>query len=44
VVFNKFWVQDLKLLHMIQLYMGKKITKVETYKLRSEIEDEDTDN
>ena len=44
VVFNKFWVQDLKLLHMIQLYMGKKITKVETYKLRSEIEDENTDN
>lgn len=44
VVFNKFWVQDLKLLHMIQLYMGKKITKVETYKLRSEIENEDTNN
>ena len=36
-VFSKFWVQDLKLLHMVQLYMGKKITKVETYKLRSEM-------
>lgn len=42
--FNKFWVQDIKLLHMVQLYLGKKITKVETYKLRSEIENEDADN
>lgn len=42
-VFHKFWVQDLKLLHMVQLYMGKKITKVETYRLRTEIH-ENTNN
>ena len=42
-VFKKFWVQDLKLLHMVQLYMGKKITKIETYKLRTEIH-ENTNN
>ncbi len=44
IVFKKFWVQDLKLLHMVQLYMGKKIVKVETYKLRSEMENEGTNN
>ena len=42
--FQKFWVQDTKLLHMVQLYLGKKILKVETYKLRRELESEDTDN
>jgi len=36
-VFQKFWVSDTKLLHMIQLYLGKKILQVETYKLRSEL-------
>jgi len=36
-VFNKFWVQDQKLLHMVQLYLGNKILKTETYKLRSEL-------
>ncbi len=43
-VFSKFWVQDLKLLHMVQLYLGKKIIKTETYRLRSEMEHEDTNN
>ena len=42
--FQKFWVQDTKLLHMVQLYLGKKILKVETYKLRQELESEDTNN
>ncbi len=42
--FQKFWVQDTKLLHMVQLYLGKKILKVETYKLRRELESEDTNN
>ena len=42
--FQKFWVQDTKLLHMVQLYLGKKILKVETYKLRRELESENTNN
>lgn len=42
--FQKFWVQDQKLLHMVQLYLGKKILKVETYKLRQELESENTNN
>jgi hypothetical protein len=43
-VFQKFWVQDQKLLHMVQLYLGKKILKVETYKLRRELESENGNN
>ena len=42
--FQKFWVQDTKLLHMVQLYLGKKILKVETYKLRRELESENTND
>ena len=42
--FQKFWVQDEKLLHMVQLYLGKKILKVETYKLRQELGIENTNN
>jgi hypothetical protein len=29
---------------MVQLYLGKKILKVETYKLRRELESENTNN
>lgn len=36
--FSKFWVEDEKLLNMIKLFLGTHITKVETYKLRAELE------
>lgn len=42
--FRKFWVEDKKLLNMVQLYLGRHITKVESYKLRSEISNENKDN
>ena len=37
-------VEDKKLLNMVQLYLGRHITKVESYKLRSEISNENKDN
>jgi hypothetical protein len=35
--FNKFWVEDKKLLNMVQLFMGKAIRHIESYALRSEL-------
>jgi hypothetical protein len=35
--FRKFWVQDKKLLHMVQLFMGKNIRHVESFVLRKDL-------
>jgi|TARA_B100001964_G_C14225776_1_gene597561 hypothetical protein len=35
--FRKFWVQDKKLLHMVQLFMGKNIRHVESFVLRRDL-------
>jgi|TARA_B100001964_G_scaffold83747_1_gene94575 hypothetical protein len=35
--FHKFWVQDKKLLNMVQLFMGKSIRHIESFALRKEL-------